>query len=81
MRVGHRSRSRADERIPKSGFLFVLRTVADDVGDIVVALFLLLNERSFLGLLDLDVVVALCAFGGLGLRALRLGVGDDDDEV
>ena len=63
-----------EPRFLKSGFLFVLAAFADDVGDVVVALFLLLDERRLFGLLDLDVVVA---FGGfaVGLLARGLGVG------
>src|SRR5436853_82384 len=50
----------------KSGFLFVFAAFADDVGDVVVALFLLFDEGGFFGLLDLEVVVA---FDGLKDRA------------
>ena len=60
----------------KSGFLFVFAAFADDVGDVVVALFLLFNEGGFLGLLDLEIVVALDSFafllaGGFGVGVLK----------
>src|SRR5437763_13127411 len=56
----------------KSGFLFVFAAFADDVGDVVVALFLLFDEGGFFGLLDLEVVVA---FDGIALRFLAGGLG------
>ena len=57
-------------------FLFVFAAFADDVGDVVVALFLLFNEGGFLGLLDLEIVVALDSFafllaGGFGVGVLK----------
>src|SRR5712672_4595161 len=60
----------------KSGFLFVFAAFADDVGDVVVALFLLFDEGGFLGLLDLEVVLALDGFafllaGGFGVGVLK----------
>src|SRR5881394_2365142 len=60
----------------KSGFLFVFAAFADDVGDVVVALFLLFDEGGFLGLLDLEVVLALGGFafllaGGFGVGVLQ----------
>src|SRR6478736_2178319 len=56
----------------KSGFLFVFAAFADDVSDVVVALFLFFDEGGFLGLLDLEVVVA---FDGIALRFLAGGLG------
>ena len=54
-----------------SRLLLVLAAFADDVGDVVVALFLLLDERRLFGLLDLDIVVS----GGRGFALLALGLG------
>src|SRR5215813_11084241 len=54
--------------------LFVILTLADDIGDVVVGLFLLLDEGGIVqALIDLDVVLG--PFGRLSaLLALRLGV-------
>src|SRR5689334_21282500 len=54
--------------------LFVVLTLADDIGDVVVGLFLLLDEGCIVhALIDLDVVLG--SFGPFGaLLALRLGV-------
>src|SRR3954462_13468508 len=62
--IDHQSLWQADERFLKSGFLFVFAAFADDVGDIVVALFLLFDEGGLFGFLDLEIVVA---FDGLAL--------------
>src|SRR5882757_8349101 len=56
----------------KSGFLFVFAAFADDVGDVVVALFLLFDEGGFFGLFDFEVVFAL---GGFAVRFLAGGFG------
>src|SRR5207248_7294465 len=64
---------RVDDRVPKSGFFLVLAAFTDDVGDVVIALFGLLDERRLFGLLDLDIVLAFR--GGLALLARGLGVG------
>src|ERR1043165_7919653 len=60
----------------KSGFLFVFAAFADDVGDVVVALFLLFDEGGFFGLLDLEIVLGLDGFafllaGGFGVGILK----------
>src|SRR5262245_59126404 len=54
--------------------LFVVLTLADDIGDVVVGLFLLLDKGGVIeALIDLDIVLG--AFGRLrALLALRLGV-------
>src|SRR4029078_6703844 len=66
----------------RSGLLLVLAALADNVGDVLVALLGLLDEGRLLGLLeegrllgllDLDVVVGL-ALGGLGRGLLALGL-------
>src|SRR3954469_4976216 len=59
---------------PKSGFLFVFAAFADDVGDVVVAFFLLFDEGGFLGLLDLEIVVALDGFAVLLAGGFSVGV-------
>src|SRR5262245_27450845 len=57
-------------------FLFVVRGVSDQIGDIVIAFFVLFDERSLFGLLHLDIVIALVAFsGGLLAAAGLLGIG------
>src|SRR5262249_20638989 len=58
----------------RSGFLFVFAAFADDAGYVVVAFFLLFDERRLFGLLDLDIVVTLGRSGAI-LLAGRLGVG------
>jgi hypothetical protein len=55
-----------NDRIPKSGFFLVLAAFTDDVGDVVITLFGLFDERSLFGLLDFDIVVAR---GGIALLA------------
>src|SRR5436190_23383298 len=60
----------------ESGFLFVFAAFADDVSDVVVTLFLFFDEGGFLGLLDLEVVLALGGFafllaGGFGVGVLK----------
>src|SRR5215813_11148489 len=54
--------------------LFVILTLADDIGDVIVGLFLLLDEGGIVhALIDLDIVLA--PFGHFrALLALRLGV-------
>src|SRR5258708_32785589 len=64
---------RVEDRVPKSGFFFVLAAFTDDVGDVVVTLFGLLDERRLFGLLDLDIVLAFR--GGLALLARGLSIG------
>src|SRR5436190_18272508 len=56
--------------------LLLLFALADDVGDILVALFLLLDQRGVVeALIDLDIVFRALGPLGAGLLALRLGVG------
>src|ERR1700710_540043 len=53
-----------------SALLFGLRAVADDVGDVIVAVFRLFDERSPFGLLHFQFVVDISL-----LASARLGVG------
>src|SRR5262245_65063193 len=62
----------ADDRL--LCLLVVLATFTDNIGDVVVALLLLLDEGRLLGLLDLEIVLALRG-NGLALLALGLGIG------
>src|SRR5215216_1085844 len=68
---GHRS-FRVDDRTPKSGFFLVLAPLTDNVGDVVITLFGLLDERSLFGLLDFDILVAR---GCVALLALSFSIG------
>src|SRR4051794_30326154 len=78
LRAGTNSGSLDDVR-PGTGqvsSLFLVGHVADDVGDVLVTLLLLLDEgRIVKGLIDLDVVAALGPFALGALLALRLGIG------
>src|SRR3954464_2559652 len=78
LRAGTSSCSLDDVR-PGTGqvsSLFLVGHVADDVGDVLVTLLLLLDEgRIVKGLIDLDVVAALGYFALGALLALRLGIG------
>ena len=65
-----------DCQILNSTFFFVLWAVTDNIGDVIVALFLFLDEGGFLGVLDLDIVVAFYGVDVFALLgALRLSVG------
>src|SRR5215203_4196320 len=55
--------------------LFLVRHIADDVGDVLVPLLLLLDEGGIInGLIDLNVLGALDDFAFAVLLSLRLGI-------
>src|SRR5665811_658877 len=76
-RAAERNAEHISRRTP-SGLLFLLDAVADDVGHIGIAFFLLFDEGGVVeALVDFDLfLVARCRFAfGAGLLALLLGLG------